>query len=135
MARAPKKPGGAYEVGYGRPPRAHRFKPGQSGNPRGRPKGRPSFQELFLSEAGRLVAVKTHEGVTRMPKEQAILRKLLNRAIEGDPASIRLALSYLVHAQRGTGEAHEAGAEPFDTPSDEETIRRMLARFAALGED
>lgn len=27
------------EVGYGKPPTEHRFKPGQSGNPRGRPKG------------------------------------------------------------------------------------------------
>jgi hypothetical protein len=26
-------------VGYGRPPREHQFKPGQSGNPKGRPKG------------------------------------------------------------------------------------------------
>ena len=26
-------------VGYGHPPEAHRFTPGQSGNPRGRPKG------------------------------------------------------------------------------------------------
>jgi Family of unknown function (DUF5681) len=29
----------AYAVGYGRPPREHRFAPGRSGNPRGRPKG------------------------------------------------------------------------------------------------
>lgn len=27
-----------YEVGYKRPPREHQFKPGQSGNPKGRPK-------------------------------------------------------------------------------------------------
>ena len=27
------------DVGYRRPPRNHQFKPGQSGNPRGRPKG------------------------------------------------------------------------------------------------
>lgn len=27
-----------YEVGYGRPPKATQFKPGQSGNPKGRPR-------------------------------------------------------------------------------------------------
>ena len=29
----------SYSVGYSKPPSKHRFKPGQSGNPRGRPKG------------------------------------------------------------------------------------------------
>jgi len=32
-----ERPG--YDVGYGKPPAHSRFKPGQSGNPRGRPKG------------------------------------------------------------------------------------------------
>lgn len=27
------------DVGYGKPPRRHQFKPGQSGNPKGRKKG------------------------------------------------------------------------------------------------
>ncbi|MBI1218207.1 MAG: hypothetical protein GC186_06625 [Rhodobacteraceae bacterium] len=38
MAKGKDKAGGNWEVGYGRPPKATRFKPGQSGNPRGRPK-------------------------------------------------------------------------------------------------
>ena len=37
--RKPRPPGPRdYEVGYGKPPKEHRFKKGQSGNPRGRPK-------------------------------------------------------------------------------------------------
>jgi hypothetical protein len=28
-----------YGVGYGKPPKASQFSPGQSGNPKGRPKG------------------------------------------------------------------------------------------------
>jgi hypothetical protein len=31
------------EVGYGNPPKATRFKKGQSGNPNGRPKNKPSM--------------------------------------------------------------------------------------------
>ena len=34
--KPPGNHGGA--VGYGRPPKEHQFKPGQSGNPKGRPK-------------------------------------------------------------------------------------------------
>ena len=33
----------AEKVGYGRPPLTTRFKPGESGNPRGRPKGSKSL--------------------------------------------------------------------------------------------
>jgi len=39
-----------YEVGYGRPPKATRFKPGCSGNPKGRPKGSKAPKTL-LEEA------------------------------------------------------------------------------------
>ena len=32
-----------YDVGYGKPPKKHRFRKGQSGNARGRPKGILAF--------------------------------------------------------------------------------------------
>jgi hypothetical protein len=33
------RPGAGYEVGDGKPPSASRFRPGQSGKPKGRPRG------------------------------------------------------------------------------------------------
>ena len=39
-----------YEVGYGKPPRKSQFKPGQSGNPKGRPKGRKGFSTILVEE-------------------------------------------------------------------------------------
>ncbi|WP_442895780.1 DUF5681 domain-containing protein [Bradyrhizobium sp. AZCC 2262] len=54
MKKRSKPIQGRYEVGYGRPPVAGRFKPGQSGNPNGRPSRRskpmPAMFAL-LSEA------------------------------------------------------------------------------------
>ena len=38
-----------YEVGYGKPPKATRFKPERSGNPKGRPRG---------SRTGRMLGVR-----------------------------------------------------------------------------
>lgn len=56
-----------YEVGYGKPPVATRFRKGVSGNPRGRPKGarnrRPALNEerlkdIILDEAYRMISVR-----------------------------------------------------------------------------
>ena len=64
-----------YDVGYGKPPAATRFKSGKSGNPRGRPKGsankakRPALNEermktILLEEAYR--TIKVNEGLVRV---------------------------------------------------------------------
>ena len=54
-------------VGYGHPPEAHRFTPGQSGNPLGRPKGATSkapaqppdrLTQIVLDEAARQIPVR-----------------------------------------------------------------------------
>ena len=39
-----------YSVGYGKPPKHSQFKPGQSGNPRGRPKKVMAFAEALEKE-------------------------------------------------------------------------------------
>lgn len=44
------KPPVAYEVGYGRPPQATRWKKGVSGNPSGRPKKKTSIDDLLDQE-------------------------------------------------------------------------------------
>lgn len=50
---------GDYEVGYGRPPEQHRFKRGQSGNPRGRPKGARGFKTMLEEELSGTVTVSS----------------------------------------------------------------------------
>ena len=55
-----------YTIGYKRPPTAHCFKHGQSGNPAGRPKGRKQFATLLQEIVNRKVAIagstKNHHG-------------------------------------------------------------------------
>ena len=71
-----------YEVGYGKPPAHSRFRPGQSGNPRGRPRGarnRPTLpgpreeklKTLIMEEAYRPVTVKDGDNQVTMPMAQA----------------------------------------------------------------
>ena len=78
----PPKPPGQYDVGYGRPPVHSRFPPGQSGNPAGRRKGQPTPNEIFMKEAARLVKIKRGDTVETITKHEAIIRRLLQSAME-----------------------------------------------------
>ena len=85
-------------VGYGHPPEAHRFTPGQSGNPRGRPKGatsrtpaRPPDQltQIVLDEAARLIPVREGDRTVTLSMKQVIIRGLFVDAVKGDPRARR----------------------------------------------
>src|SRR5207237_8691001 len=45
-------------VGYGRPPSPSRFKPGQSGNPRGRPKGQRNLLSDLRDELAEKIRIR-----------------------------------------------------------------------------
>ena len=88
-------------VGYGHPPEAHRFAPGQSGNPRGRPKGTTSktpaqppdrLTQIVREEAARPITVREGDSTVTMSMQQAIIRRLFVDAVKGDPRARRHAL-------------------------------------------
>ena len=73
MPKSPKSEGAAnpsYAVGYGKPPKAGQFKPGQSGNPNGKQKGQPSLAEMMLAEAARIVKVKHGDEIVHLTKKR-----------------------------------------------------------------
>src|SRR5262249_9433959 len=57
---SPENPAGngGYPVGKGRPPVQTRWKPGQSGNPKGRPKGHRNIRSELLQIASQKIAVR-----------------------------------------------------------------------------
>jgi Family of unknown function (DUF5681) len=81
-----------YGVGYGKPPAASRFTPGQSGNPKGRPKGarnkRPGpheerLKEIILEEAYRGVKMNDGKRQITVPLLKAVVRSLGVNAARG----------------------------------------------------
>ena len=77
------------QVGYGRPPAEHQFRPGQSGNPSGRPKGARSFKSDLRDELGEVVSINDDNNKTiEVTKQRAIIKTLLRMAITGDPRAI-----------------------------------------------
>lgn len=68
-------------VGYRRPPKHAQFKPGQSGNPKGRPRRDRSPKGIF----SQLLAVKIQSGDGKMvTMGEAIMRHLVFAAAKGD---------------------------------------------------
>jgi hypothetical protein len=88
-----------YEVGYGKPPAQTQFKPGQSGNPRGRPQGarnkRPALNEerlksIILEEAYRAIRINDGDRQIKVPMAQAIVRAVAVNAVKGQQRAQRL---------------------------------------------
>lgn len=79
-----KEPARDYEVGYGKPPKHTRFKPGQSGNKKGRPKGSRNVKTDFKEISRKRVRV-TDDGKSKtITTQQAALLKLAEGALKGD---------------------------------------------------
>ncbi len=108
----------AYEVGYGKPPSATRFKAGKSGNPRGRPKGsanktkRPALYEermksILLDEAYRTIKVNEGAGQISVPMAQAVIRSLAVNAAKGNQRAQRLFTELLFTTERENKRLHD----------------------------
>lgn len=82
-----------YKVGYGRPPEHTRFKPGQSGNPRGRKKGSKNTYTLLRNVLNQKVIV--NDGI-RLTKQQAILVQAANKAASGNMKAITFLMSHML---------------------------------------
>ncbi len=94
---APKEPTSTdYEVGYKKPPKHTRFQPGQSGNPRGRPKGTKNLKTDLMEELGEKIVVREGDRSQQVSKQRALLKSVVNRAIQGDARATAIALSAMM---------------------------------------
>jgi hypothetical protein len=105
-----------YEVGYGKPPEATRFKPGQSGNPKGRPKGaknkRPALHEermksIILDEAYRGIQVREGDRNVTIPMAQAVMRSIAVNAAKGHARAQRLFSELLASTENANKALHD----------------------------
>ena len=78
---------GSYETGYGKPPKQHQFKPGQSGNPRGRPKGSKNTSTIIDEILNRKVRIRTERGVRKITVHEAMLTGIADQGLKGDTKS------------------------------------------------
>jgi hypothetical protein len=82
-------------VGYGRPPRAHQFKPGQSGNPKGRQKGRKNEATILNELLYRKIQIREGARTRTVIFLEALLLRYFESALKGDTKSAAFILNRL----------------------------------------
>jgi hypothetical protein len=89
---ASEKPPGDYAVGYGKPPASTRWKPGQSGNPKGPKKGTKHTDTIIREVLFEPIKIKVGSKVMKRPKFEQVLRGLMNKALKNEDDRAILAI-------------------------------------------
>ena len=86
---------GSYAVGFGKPPVHARFKPGLSGNPRGRPKTQKSDGQILADILNARVRVNEAGEMKQITRREALYKNLIAKALQGNPSAQRLLLQIM----------------------------------------
>jgi Family of unknown function (DUF5681) len=114
-----------YTVGKNRPPVQTRFKPGQSGNPKGRPKGVKSRISVFNDVLKQKLTIQQRGRNKRVTFAEGIARNLIRKALEGN----RKATTYIIAkepevARQAKALLDEVNARVRHPPASPEEVRR-----------
>jgi hypothetical protein len=115
-SRKQRTPGGAgasgkrTEVRYGRPPVEHQFKPGQSGNKRGRPKGSKNEATIMSELLNRRIEIRERGRARKATALEGILLRFVEDALKGNPK----AATFLLNRKQIVESSEMPAAETLD---------------------
>lgn len=96
------------QVGYKQPPKASKFRKGQSGNPRGRP--RNSHREIpYDAVLGQMVTIREDGRERRVTAAEAFLLQLTQKGLAGDSIAARASLEAVEAARAARGDSNVTG--------------------------
>ena len=99
-----------------------RFRPGNSGNPRGRPKGSRNIAAQYLAEASAPASADPNA----LTKLQAAIKAQVTKAVEGDLRAVRDVVEQLAKAEA----ERSADRAPAFTDADREVIAELYKRLS-----
>jgi hypothetical protein len=116
-----------YDVGYGRPPQHSRFKPGESGNPKGRASQSRNMKTILAKVLDEPVQMKVGGQLKRVSTMEAAVRVVVTRVFKGDPKGVAAFFVLLKQSGYGTEQA-ENSPELLVGVDHEEVLREFLGR-------
>jgi hypothetical protein len=119
-----------HEVGYGKPPKATRFRKGRSGNPKGRPSGDENLLSVFKRLVTKRIKIKEGDKSRTITMADAIILQNYKAALQRD----QMAMSNIIRLAEESGElidrtdVKQVGM-PALFPVKAKNITEFLARF------
>jgi hypothetical protein len=116
-----------YPVGYRQPPLASRFKPGSSGNPKGRPKGRKNLRTLIKEAMTANILIQEGQNSRRVSRIEGVVLRQLQSALKGSDRAA-LAVIKMAHQLRFLEDSESNTAETALSPEEERILNELIAR-------
>jgi hypothetical protein len=120
------------DVGYGKPPRKHQFKPGQSGNPKGRRRGSKGLKTELREELNERVPITIDGKRVNISKKRLIIKALAAKAAKGNVPAAEKLISLIIQLE---GIEDERTAVRPLSDNDQAILDRMLATDAFQSRD
>jgi hypothetical protein len=123
------------DVGYGKPPKASRFRKGRSGNPKGRLSGEENILSVFKRLATKRVKIKEGDKWRMISMADAIILRNCNAALQKN----QNAMSNIIRLAEESGELIDRTdvkqvGRPASFPKPVKDMREFLARFGRTPE-
>src|SRR6266850_3215835 len=136
MKQGTKPSDAAHEVGYGKPPKATRFRKGRSGNPKGRQSGDENLLSVFKRMVTKRIKIREGDKSRTITMADAIILQNYKAALQRD----QIAMSNIIRLAEESGElidrtdVKQVGM-PMAFPIRSKSMEEFLAEFGRkLGE-
>lgn len=120
-----------YDVGFGKPPKATRFKPGQSGNPRGRPRGQANLLTDVLKELSEQIRISESGREKTVSKQRAMIKALVAKSLKGEARAASILIGLLTKLVESETSAAAVEVPAATATADQAIIEAFLRRSTA----